>query len=306
MVHRLFVCLLPLAACSEGPAGTSSSTDSGVEESPEFSLIAVPDTQYYTLDYPVILDEMVAWVVEQAETEQISFVLGEGDITHENSAPEWEAATAAMSQLDGVVPYALAVGNHDMDGAGDTTLFNTAFPRSYMSTLPGFLDTADPATMDDSAYLFSAGGVDWIVLSMSWTRSAQSLEWAAQMLEAHADRKALLTTHAYLLPSGQRGPDGRELREQLVGPSSNVVLVINGHYIAGTAAHLVSEAHDGHLVAQIFANYQTEEFGGRGKLRLMRVDTEAGSISVSTHSPYFDVWETDAAHDFVIEGLDLR
>jgi hypothetical protein len=61
-------------------------------------------------------------------------VLHEGDITDGDSPSEWANAKASLSLLDGVIPYALAVGNHDglMTAQSQTANFNQAFPLSRL------------------------------------------------------------------------------------------------------------------------------------------------------------------------------
>ena len=67
--------------------------------------------------------------------ENIKYVVHLGDIVNNNNVPQWENANAAMRTLDGVVPYSVVPGNHDIGANGsantrDTTLFNTYFPVS--------------------------------------------------------------------------------------------------------------------------------------------------------------------------------
>src|ERR1035437_9279941 len=82
-----------------------------------FTVVALPDTQCYTRKYSGATHEIFTaqtqWIVDHKDELNIAFVLHEGDITDGNSAWEWTNARASMSLLNGVVPYALAVGNHD-------------------------------------------------------------------------------------------------------------------------------------------------------------------------------------------------
>ena len=49
----------------------------------------------------------------------------EGDIVEHNGHDlEWERANTSMSMLDGVVPYGMGPGNHDLP----TTNYNQYFP----------------------------------------------------------------------------------------------------------------------------------------------------------------------------------
>ena len=72
---------------------------------------------------------MTEWTVAQAGDRPVPFLLQEGDLTHENSEPEWANASDGFAVLeDGGVPYALCLGNHDIGAEGDTSLFRQHFP----------------------------------------------------------------------------------------------------------------------------------------------------------------------------------
>ncbi|HRU00384.1 MAG TPA: metallophosphoesterase, partial [Victivallales bacterium] len=81
-----------------------------------FTLIVLPDTQNYVKyegnDKKFL--KQCKWIVENKENLNIRFVLHEGDITDDNSPEQWEKAKNCMSILDGKIPYALCVGNHDI------------------------------------------------------------------------------------------------------------------------------------------------------------------------------------------------
>ncbi len=303
---RLLLVATLLSACSK-PADTAAPPAGDSAPPPadtSFTLVVIPDVQYYTLGYEAVLDDMIDWIVDEAEERDIAFAVQEGDITHENSEVEWFNAEDSLRRMDDRVPYALCVGNHDMSD-GDTSLFNGAFSRARQALLPGFGDTMDPALMDNAWHQFTAAGVDWLVLSLTYDPPEDVLDWAAGVVEDHPDERVIVLTHAYLLPSGERSSVGDRIWEAVVAPHQNVTLVLNGHYIDGEAAHLVSEDDAGRPVAQVFANYQTLPIGGEGRIRLMEIRTDVGEIRVQTYGAPFDVWVTDEANDFLLEGLDL-
>jgi hypothetical protein len=71
------------------PADDGANTDSADPEQVEpFTIIVVPDIQYLTLGSPVMLDQMMSWIVDNAEVENIAMVLQEGDITHNDTLAE--------------------------------------------------------------------------------------------------------------------------------------------------------------------------------------------------------------------------
>ncbi len=127
--------------------------------------------------------------------------------------------------------------------------------------------------------------------------------------------------HGYVM-MGQPGTsinDGQEMWTKLIAPNSNVKLVFSGHDVSGadlppgTTSRLSSTRPDGTVVHQILANYQTCtaapcEFSGRGTtvrggngyLRILRFSPAAGTIAVSTYSPYLGTSLTDPSNEFVL------
>ena len=118
--------------------------------------------------------------------------------------------------------------------------------------------------------------------------------------------------HRYIMmgQAGSSANDGQEIWTKLVERNRNVKMVFSGHDVSpndlppGTAARLSSTRADGSVVHQILANYQTClgapcEYpdsgvsnnvvrGGNGYLRIVRVTPAAGTMAVSTYSPYVD------------------
>jgi hypothetical protein len=84
-----------------------------------------------------------------------------------------------------------------------------------------------------------------------------------------------------------------------------MTLVLNGHYIAGTEARLVSTGDQGNRVVQLFANYQTLATGGLGLMRLMTLDPEQRKLSVRTYTPELDYYREDPASQFEVTDLSF-
>ena len=84
-----------------------------------FSIVMLPDTQNYAKQFPGIFYEHIDWVRDNVATENIVFVTQVGDIVYGGGGKQWEVADAAMSRLDGVVPWGVAVGNHDPETSPD-------------------------------------------------------------------------------------------------------------------------------------------------------------------------------------------
>ena len=260
-----------LSAAVTIPAGQSSATidiipiDNQVEEPSKevtvtlvpqnqpFTLVVLPDTQNYTHHmYGGTNDmfmEQTRWVAAHKDEMNIAFVLHEGDLTDWNSSADWANARLSMSVLNGVVPYALAVGNHDGNGSSQnlTGLFNQFFPLSQFQNLPTFGGVFESNRLDNCYHLFSAGGVDWLVLSLEFGPRDGVLAWANDIVTSHPDRRVIVLTHAHVYsdntlqgssPWHQANPtsygrmnDGIDVWEKFLRHHANMSFVFNGHVL---------------------------------------------------------------------------
>jgi len=269
-------------------------------------MIVIPDIQYVTLGYPEILTTTTEWIAAEKDGLDLAFVLQEGDITHNDTQAEWDAADEGFAVLDGQVPYVLCVGNHDMDDEGDTSGFRATFPVSRFDGEPWFGGTREPDAMDNAYFTFDVGGVPWLVISLTYNPSEDELAWADGVAADYPGHRGILLTHAYLGPSGERTFLGERLWNGMVRHHASMTFVFNGHYVDGEAAYLASEGDYGNTVHQLFANYQDRPFGGAGLVRILSMDPAAGEVTVQTYSPWLDFYEEDEEHAFVIEGIELR
>jgi hypothetical protein len=227
--------------------------------------------------------------------------------------------------LDGLVPYTLARGNHDLASGVSRAggLMDTYFPPAAFLQYPWFRETFEAGHMDGNFVLADLGGQKWVVLSLEYGPRDAMLEWADRILREHADLPAIVVTHAYLysddtrydharapyqeynphdLPLEGGSNDGEEMWQKLISRHSNVRFVLSGHVTAddGTG-RLTSTRADGTRCHQLLADYQVFGEGGDGFLRLMRFDPRTRKVQVQTYSPYLDVWKTDPENQFVLD-----
>ena len=297
-----------------------------------FTIGVLPDTQIYAESYPEIFTSQTQWVVDNKDRLNIAFVLHEGDITNGNVDYHWRNASDSMGVLDGAVPYAIVMGNHDMgpEGACDNreSLFHKYFPVERYESIPTFGDAYPSGRMDSSYHLFSAGGLDWLVLALEYLPRDNVLDWATEVVEAHPGRRVIVLVHSYIFPdntlhgskpehgwdpadfpiSAQPGGvnNGAQMWGKFVRKLPATSFVFNGHFMgAGWTGRVVSTADGGSRVYQMLANYQGLENGGNGYMRLVRFDPARGKVSVETYSPRLDAYLTDSENQFEFEGVDL-
>jgi hypothetical protein len=117
-----------------------------------WTLVVLPDTQFYSESYPELFKDQTRWIVANKDRYNIKYVLHLGDIVNVPTATsQWINSKAAMSILDGQVPYALTTGNHDhgtIDFASDrTTLVNNYFPVSNYVSWPTLVARWNPTEL---------------------------------------------------------------------------------------------------------------------------------------------------------------
>lgn len=318
-------------------AGASACRGSGAQPVRDkgFTVALIPDTQYYSERHPDILHAQTHWLAEHAAERRIAFALHLGDVTNRNTAEQWGVAREAFARLEGVVPYVMALGNHDLGAGGNagdrSTLYPEFFPPELVRQRSGFLATmpTEPDRLENSAWRFPVAGREWLVLALEFGPRAEVVKWAQGVLAAHPRQPSIIVTHAFLfhddtrydwrnkgpqqegnpyaypvaaLPGGVR--DGEQLWEDLASRHDSVVLVVNGHVCGDGLGRLRSVTASGHGVQQMLVNFQMLKNGGDGWLRLLEVAADGRTIRARDYSPTLDRWGEGPDHDFAID-IDL-
>ena len=269
-------------------------------EAPEnFTIIVLPDTQYYSESYPVIFSNQTQWIVDNAESMNILFVTHEGDIVeHWNVATEWDNANSSMSILNGHVPYGFCAGNHDEESSGPNTdwIGDNYFPESRYATQNWWIDGY--VQNKNNAQNFSTSDMAFMVVHIEYQANSTTLDWANSTLQYNSEKRAIITTHNYLESSGSRTTWGQTLWDDIIVPNDNVFMVLCGH--VGAEARRTDTIND-RTVHQMLANYQGRTNGGNGWLRTLEFCPAQNKIYVETYSPYLGSYETDADSEFTLD-----
>ena len=295
MSHRFLFVLALLLSSLSSPSLAQSDTD-------DFSVVLLPDTQFYSQDFPQTFTAQTQWIVNNAATKNIRMVIGEGDIVnHDNIPAQWTNAVAAANILDGKVPYTFAIGNHDYDNfkpsSRGTTEFNTYFgPQRYAnySWYGGNWNGGN----ENFYTFFTAGGANYMVLALEFFPRDAVLDWANNVVSANPDKKVIVVTHSFEGTDGfrvdtcdsndvspQNGNFPQSVWNKLIKTHSNIFLVVSGHLLGTGTAHRTDLGDNGNLVHQIFTNFQGWTNGGNGYLRLLSFHVDTNTIDVTTYSP---------------------
>ena len=256
----------------------------------------------------------------------IAFASQAGDVVDLYWQQErWLAMEAALHRLDGVIPWAVAAGNHD----GNQDLGALEFPvflQYFNGTVYGGI-TPPPGSQwienwgdwpVNAAHRLTCGSREVLHLAIQWDADlpqyAEVLERAREILEEHADLPAILTVHAYLDRPGTSGATqgytelyeagGLHLWENLVKVSPNLFLVLSAHRIHTTtepAAHVRARPRKtGSDVVETLFNAQivgSDPDKGEGWINFLRIDWEQDTIRYRAYSPMRDQTAREAGFD---------
>ena len=286
----------------------------GREKSVEkWTLVALPDTQFYAAStaYNEIFMSQAEWIVSNKEALNIQMVVHEGDIVNDPlSQAQWDVASAALHLLmDNDIPFAPVPGNHDHEGwqrEGVTSIYSATFPSSDFETSPWWAEGADLNDNNNNYVTLTIGGEKYLFLGLDFCPLPDEIEWANEVLDVHPNHKAILTTHAYIRDNDgayttTSCSDTSYIFDDLVYNRENLQIVLCGHmHLSDGEFYRPDYNASGGLVHQLVADYQSREYGGNGRLRLMTFDPSTDSIHVQTYSPYTGFYETDEDSDFIL------
>ncbi|MGR0319552.1 metallophosphoesterase [Agromyces sp. ZXT2-3] len=316
----------------------------------DFSIAHFTDTQYLsegaveqeTAEERAIWESayagVVDWIAGNAEERRISYVAHTGDLIENNiRAPqtdemrqqivgEWKVSQRQHDVLDAAgIPSGVVAGNHDNQSGtedGPDAIFNDYFgPENSESAAASWTQAAygGPWREGDNQNhydLFSAGGLDFVVVGLSYGVTREEAEWANGVFEQFGDRNGILLTHDYLAPSTEpdgrdapfSAPDGSMLYNTVVTQNPNVFLILAGHE-HGVGTNVKPKVGEiDHGVVELLADYQfytvsadrlglTEIGGyrpddqlrfGASFLRLLSFDVDRSVMHVDTYSPLLD------------------
>ncbi|WP_447925104.1 metallophosphoesterase [Georgenia muralis] len=295
---------------SEGFAGEDLSTRASAvepnhpEDTPrsayDFTIGWESDTQYYNetfYDHQLAIHDF--FLTERADL-NLQYVIHTGDIVDVwDDMAQWDRADAAYTMLDDAdLPYGVLAGNHDVGSKlADYSNYSEFFGAERYADNPWWGgDYADNRGHYD---LVTAGGIDFLMLSMGWDPGAEEIAWLNEVLAQYPERVAILNLHEYMLTTGGLGPIPQQIYDEVVATNPNVKMVFSGHYHdAYTRIDDFDDDGDGapdRSVYQVLFDYQGLPEGGLGYLRLLHFDNDGEQVVARTYSPSLDDYDADDA-----------
>ena len=280
----------------------------------------IPDTQHYVdsdADF-LTFNQQTQWIVDNADDLNVVFVSQLGDITEhfDTVELEFERADAAMDILDdNGIPNNLAPGNHDMStpGAVTSNLWDAYFPpeRYNLPVNPwygGWLgeEAGQIQRLNKDNYeLFTAGGIDFLVIHLEIDMPTYAVQWADEIIDRYPDRQVILSTHAFLNTANARpssrvttrsdGLSAAQVWTQLVAPNCNVFMVVNGHYPGEGRLTRTTRAANRSTRSHGLPTVSTVAMAGCATTRSGRA---SNTIEAWTYSPKLAAFENDATSRF--------
>jgi 3',5'-cyclic AMP phosphodiesterase CpdA len=300
----------------------------------KFSIAIYPDTQMEVFEK--VPDRHAAvpttrfrnrsqWLVDNKDKFDIRFVLHTGDMVNwedDKEQSQYRVASNGFEPLDGVIPYAIALGNHDTHAVGPsggsardttrtreyvriTTVFNTFFP---VSRFPGAV-TFEPKKIDNAYQTFEACETKWLVLTLElWSRKIV-IDWAEKVVASHPDHNIIIGTHMYLNGNGsiaQNRDYGEQspqyLFDNLIKKYANIKMVFSGH-----TGHINDRTDTGIHGNKIVSTVACIHDQKTNPVQIMEIDVKAGTLHRRFFAPFSDYTTGSEWQDYntMITGIEF-
>ena len=281
-----------------------------------YSLAIVGDTQTVTYQNPELLKNIYQWILDNQNSKNIQYVIGLGDITeygvdvgHQNydsarANAEWAAAKAAISLMDGKIPYSLIRG----DGHDGIELFNQYFANheGYTQNIAGY---QVEGRIDNVYHTFKIGDVDYLLLSLDHGTKDAAIAWANEVVAAHPAHRVIVTTHEYIRSDGSMIVTGESgaasaydpnnnnaevLWEDFLSKHPNIFMVLCGHADANGVVVSKQIGDYGNEVTQILVDPQTMDAeyaqGSKGMVAMLYFSEDGQNVQVEYYSTLKDTY----------------
>ena len=280
------------------------------------------------------LSDMYQYIIDKKDEYKISQVIGLGDIVDtyadgDQKEAEWNVALNAIKKLDGVLPYTLIPGNHDVNwnfnyrigNVGKLGYLNQSQIVSKYGKIEAYqaglmTDETDEPSASNTAHAFTAGGRNYLILTLEYAAISTPgvMDWADKVVKAHPYHNVIVTTHAYLAadgsildgtqagsPSSYAGSSGHNNGDyfwnNLISQNDNIVMVLCGH--VGTDDIVISPKvrDNGTTVTQIMINPQDleAEIGSTGMLAFMYFSKDGKTVQLRQYSTVWDRYYGNAS-----------
>ena len=263
----------------------------------EWSLLVIPDTQNYVnanenkapLSY---MADAFDWIVLIADDLNIKMVQGLGDITEFlYKQSEWDPASEIWYKLEGNVPFAPNIGNHDSESS-----FKYYFPESRFVNEPWWGGNFNGII--NSYQLMTIGNEDYLFVNIQCNTALypgigcgggfpEAINWISRIIDSYPNRMVILATHD---TDYHAKPKSHQVRYQIINQHDNIVLTNAGH--TGREKHFVENGLGGGVSNNFIVNFQDDKI----EIMLLRYyvfKPLEDKVYFYTYSPITNEFEVD-------------
>lgn len=304
-----------------------------------YSFAIVGDTQklvyndaYKGTDYTSYIYD---WIVQNAASKKIAFVMGMGDITDKNGKDqtpddaidqtdiEWDIAKAQHKKLtDAGIPYGIIMGNHENVASLDTHFMGNENYQKFTGDDIGYYSGT---SLGNYYVRFTAGETKYMMIGLEYGPSDAILNWAGEIIAANPDYKVIITTHAYLFRDGTtldindvvppRKPtdsastknNGDQLWTKLASQYENVFMVLSGHDPCSNVIMRQDTGVNGNTVTQFLVDPQGMSLD-TGMVAMLYFSADGKHVQVEWISAYrtLEAQKLDATAGDVIYNAEFN
>ena len=259
----------------------------------DYTMIALPDTQFLSQTYPDIYKALTQWIAENKDKYNIAAVMHMGDMVNTTTDKQFANCQAATDILDeSGIPWMPMQGNHDV--GTNNQEWDSNYTYDEYSKKSWFVDSSDDKTLRQTCWKVTAGGRDYLILSLGWNPTESALSWAEDIVKNNPDKNVIVTAHAYMYADGTLlddkdmdypgNMDGGDIWDKL-GKYPNVVLGMGGHIGYPDLAHRTDLNGAGKEVTSILCDAQgIDNSYGLGMMMMLTFHKDSNEVNVNWYS----------------------
>jgi hypothetical protein len=270
--------------------------EAGSAAGEDFSFFVYPDTQNLAASATLAaaFNAMSQYIADNKTALNVAFATSVGDIVNSaGSTTEWGRADAAYDILDAAgVPYSVGPGNHDLG-----TLYSTNFGNARFSGKTWYGGYYTGANDNYNNYsLFSASGMDFIVINLQYQVGSGALDWADARLKQYSGRRGIVVQHDIL---NLNNSWLNQTAYNALSDNPNLFLMLCGHMHTtsdGSAYRLQTRTgmDPVHILLTDYQDLSTAP--NTGFLRMLTFKPAGDEIYAQVYSPYGNVYRTSESN----------
>ena len=280
----------------------------------DFTIAVMPDTQYYTDEngrYITNWRAQATWLVNNRVAQNIVYCAHMGDVTQlfDSQKYEWDLADGVMKIIENPVtttlqhgiPWGAIPGNHDLNSSGNrgsNDYYNQYFGPARFASRPYFGGGITASDNHNNYTLFSAGGMDFVVVNLRHRATSTMISWGNGILNQFPNRRAIVTSHEILNDNGASWSGSGQAIFDGLKNNPNLFLMLCGHKHEATGENRRSDVVSGRTIHTIVQDYQDRSGGGGGWFRTYKFSPANNNISARTINAVSGATETDANSQF--------